>query len=224
MNLLRCHIHGFGKLSGMDLPFQNGLNLVFAPNEGGKTTLQRLLIAMLFGQLRPDLKSQRRLDWWVEQYKPWHGMEYGGVLWCSLGNGREVEIHRYFGRDETRLEIRSALGDDISSEYDKQKNGDVLFARTHLGLPKELFESVAVIRENRVAELNARDTIRDRIANLAQSGDEELSILRSLGSLDLALENIGSERAPTKPYKQALDLLQALQSERDALARRREEF
>jgi len=224
VNLLRCQIHGFGKLAGISLPFQNGMNLVFAPNEGGKTTLQRFLIALLYGQLRSDLRSQRRLEPWVDQYKPWRGADFGGILWCRLASGRELEIHRMFGKEEARVEIRASTGEEISGEYEQQKNGEILFARTYLGLPKELFESVAVIRENRAAELNGRDALRDRIANLAQSGNEELSIHQSLDGLDEAMESIGSDRAPTKPYKQAVDLLQSLKEERDALLKRREEF
>jgi uncharacterized protein YhaN len=224
VKLLRCQILGFGKLSGISLPFHGGMNLVFAPNEGGKTTLQRFLIGLLYGQLREDLKTQRRLESWVEQYKPWRGTDYGGILWCRLASGRELEIHRLFGKEDARVEIRTSTGEEISGEYEQQKNGEILFTRTHLGLPKELFESIAVIRENRAAELNGRDALRDRIANLAQSGDEELSIRQSLDGLAQALENIGSDRAPTKPYRQAMDRLESLRSEREALVKRREEF
>ena len=224
MNLLRCQILGFGKLAGISLTFHNGLNLVFAPNEAGKTTLQRFMIALLYGQLRDALKSQRRLESWVDHYKPWRGADYGGTLWCRLANGRELEIHRMFGKEEARVEIRTSTGEEISGEYEQQKNGEILFARTHLGLPKELFESVAVIRENRAAELNGREALRDRIANLAQSGDEELSIRLSLDELSRALESIGSDRAPTRPYRQAADQLESLKSERETLLKRREEF
>jgi DNA repair exonuclease SbcCD ATPase subunit len=222
--ILRSHILGFGKLRDLALDFQRGLNLVFAENEGGKSTLQRFLVGLLYGQLRSDLRVQRRLESWVEQYKPWHGPEYGGVLWCRLADGREMEIHRSFGKEETRIEIRSSAGEDITSQYDQQRNGEVLFAQLHLGMPKELFESVGVIRENKVAEIYGRETIRDRIANLAQSGDEELSVRRSLSKLQEKQDSIGSERAPTKPYKQAQDLVQVLQAERKALEERRSQF
>ena len=224
MNLLRCHILGFGKLKDLPLSFEHGLNLVFAPNEGGKSTLQRYLIAMLYGQLRPDLRTQRRLEPWVEEFKPWHGTEYGGALWCCLQNGRELEVRRVFGKDEARIEIRAATGEEITLTYEQQRNGEVLFARFHLGLPKDVFESIAVIRENRVAELNSRDTLRDRISNLAQSGDEEQSVPQSLGLLEASLEAIGSERAPTKPFKQTQDLIEALRAERQSLDARRLEF
>ncbi len=224
MNLLRCQIPGFGKLAGLSLEFRTGLNLVFAANEGGKSTLQRCLTALLYGQLRADLKSQRRLDPWVEQYKPWRGDAYGGVLWCRLDSGREIEIHRSFGREDARIEIRASTGEEITREYEQQKNGDVLFARTHLGLPKDLFESIAVIRESRLTDLSSQDSIRDRITNLAQSGIEELSVRQSLDRLRELMDGIGSERAPTRPYALALEQLASLQAERDGLAARRAEY
>lgn len=224
MIFLRSQILGFGKLRDRTLEFQDGLNLIFAANEGGKTTLQRFLVGLLYGQLRSDLRIQRRLDPWVEQYKPWHGQQYGGILWCRLADGREIEIHRSFGKDETRIEIRSSSGEDITRQYEQQRNGEVLFARAHFGMPKELFESVGVIRENRVAEIQGYETIRDRIANLAQSGDEELSIRQSLARIQEKLDAIGSDRAPTKPYKQAQELVQTLKSERKALEDRRVQF
>jgi DNA repair exonuclease SbcCD ATPase subunit len=224
MILLRCHILGFGKLGNCSFDFQNGLNLVFAPNEGGKSTLQRFLVGLLYGQLRSDLKVQRRVDPWIDQYKPWHGSEYGGILWCRLADGREMELHRYFGREETRIEIRSITGEDITRQYDQQRNGEVLFAVSHLGMPKGLFESVGIIRENKVAEIEGYETIRDRIANLAQSGDEELSTRQSLTNIQDKLDLVGSERAPTKPYKQAMDLVQAIQDERKEVDNRRAQF
>jgi DNA repair exonuclease SbcCD ATPase subunit len=224
MIFLRSHIVGFGKLSDLSIQFQKGLNVLFASNEGGKSTLQRSFIGMLYGQLRSDLRVQRRLQPWVEQYKPWHGTEYGGVLWCRLADGREVEIHRSFGKEETRTEIRTSTGEDITKLYERQRNGEVLFARFHFGMPEELFESVGVIQENKVAEIGAHRTIRDRIANLAQSGDEDLSIRTSLARLEEVLDSIGSERAPTKPYKLALDQLEGLRSEFEILEKRRAQF
>jgi DNA repair exonuclease SbcCD ATPase subunit len=224
MIFLRSHILGFGKLNDRKFEFDSGLNLVFAPNEGGKSTLQRFLLGLLYGQLRSDLRTQRRLDAWVDQYKPWHGSEYGGILWCRLGDNREVEIHRSFGKEETRCEIRSASGEDITRQYDQQRNGEVLFAHSHLGIPKGLFESVGIIRENQVSEIHGYESIRDRIANLAQSGNEELSIRKSLAKIQERVDTIGSDRAPTKPYKQAMDLVQALQDERKAGDERRVQF
>ncbi len=224
MIFVHSHILGFGRLRERKFDFRRGLNLIFAPNEAGKSTLQRFLVGLLYGQLRPDLKVQRRLDPWVEQYKPWHGSEYGGILWCRLADGRELEIHRFFGREESRIEIRTAAGEDITGQYEQQRNGEVLFGRFHFGMPKDLFESVALIRENKAAEISGYETIRDRIMNLAQSGDEELSIRASLEGIREKLDFIGSERAPTKPYRQEQDLVRSLRAEKKTADERRAQF
>ena len=213
MILLDGRIDGFGKLDRIKLDLVPGLNLIFAPNEGGKSTLQRFLIGMLYGQLRSDLKQQRRPEHWVERYKPWSGAEYGGMLRCRLGGGEEIEISRTFGKEESRLDIRTATGEDIASRYDRQRSGESLFADTHLGLSKSLFESLGVIRESHVADIGNYETIRDRIANLAQSGDEDLSVRQALDMLEKKLDGIGSERATTKPYKQTQDLIATLKAE-----------
>jgi uncharacterized protein YhaN len=224
MNLLHCRILGFGKLTDLDLDFDRGLNLVFARNEGGKSTLQHFLLSLLYGQLRHNLKSQRRLDAWAERFRPWRASQYGGILWCEIAGGRKLEIHRTFGKDENSVQIRTAAGEDITETYEKQKNGELLFAKPHLGMPKDLFESVAVIRENKVAELSGQNTIRDRIANLAQTGDEDISVHKSLEALQGALEAIGSDRAPTKPWRQVQDTLRSAQEELKALETRRAQF
>ncbi len=224
MIFLGGKVFGFGKLSDLALDFREGINLVFAPNEGGKSTLQHFLIGLLYGQLRPDLKTQRRLDPWADHYKPWYGGQYGGVLHCRTADGRDLEIRRFFGREESRLEIRTSTGEDITRLYGQQRNGEVLFGKHHFGLPKDLYESLGVIRENRAAELGSRATIRDRIANLAHCGHEDLSIRKSLDRLAETLESIGSERAPTKPYKQAIDLVRALELERKALDQQRARY
>jgi len=221
---LDSHILGFGKLRDFSIEFQKGVNLIFASNEGGKSTLQRFLVALLYGQLRSDLKVQRRLDTWVEGYKPWYGQEYGGMLRCRLADNRDLEIRRSFGKDENRIEIRTSTGEDITKQYEQQRNGEILFGKYHFGITKELFESVGIIRENRASEIQSRETIRDRIANLAHSGDEELSIRQSIAKIEEMLDSVGSERAPTKPYKQAMDLVRDLQEEKKAFVERREQF
>ena len=103
MILLSGHILGFGKFKDYKFGFDSGINVVFAPNEGGKSTLQRFVVGLLYGQLRSDLKLQRRLEPWVDCYKPWYGQEYGGMIYCRLADGRELEIRRSFGRDDARL-------------------------------------------------------------------------------------------------------------------------
>jgi hypothetical protein len=45
-------------------------------------------------------------------------------------------------------------------------------------MPKEPVESVGRVRKNRVAEISGCETVGDRIASPAQSGNEQLSMPR----------------------------------------------
>ena len=49
MNILRCHIENFGSLCGLDYEFGGGLNALYSPNGGGKTTLACFIKAMFYG-------------------------------------------------------------------------------------------------------------------------------------------------------------------------------
>ena len=49
MKLKRLEINGFGKLVKQVYEFSPGLNLIYGRNEGGKSTLQRSILAALYG-------------------------------------------------------------------------------------------------------------------------------------------------------------------------------
>ena len=49
MKLLELHLAGFGRLVDQTFTFAPGLNLIYGPNEAGKSTLQRAIMALLYG-------------------------------------------------------------------------------------------------------------------------------------------------------------------------------
>ncbi|XOS91917.1 ATP-binding protein [Brevibacillus laterosporus] len=51
------HIKGFGKWQERTFTFAPGLNLFYAPNEAGKTTLLQALVASLYGMKKILSKS-----------------------------------------------------------------------------------------------------------------------------------------------------------------------
>ena len=76
-----------------------------------------------------------------------------------LADGREIEMHRFSERKKRGS--KSALPPEKTSpDYERQRNGEVLFALFHLGIPKDPSESASMIRENKVAEIHGYGTIR----------------------------------------------------------------
>ncbi|HOS52609.1 MAG TPA: AAA family ATPase, partial [Fervidobacterium sp.] len=74
MFLRRAKIEGFGKLTDKEFSFKPGMNVVFGPNESGKTTLAKFLLYTLTAPNQDALK-----------FKPWNGNKFGGLVETSDG-------------------------------------------------------------------------------------------------------------------------------------------
>ena len=59
MNIKEIRIDNFGKLSGVQIELRQGINLVYAPNEGGKSTLHAFIRGMFFGMPRMRGRAAR---------------------------------------------------------------------------------------------------------------------------------------------------------------------
>ncbi|MGB9795261.1 AAA family ATPase [Fervidobacterium gondwanense] len=86
MFVRKIHIDGFGKFVDKDFQFGPGLNVVYGPNESGKTTLSKFL-----------LYSLTRTNTNVSKYKPWGLDVFGGYVETS--DGRYI-----FGDDENTIQ------------------------------------------------------------------------------------------------------------------------
>ena len=49
MKLIACHINNFGKLSDLNINFNDGVNVINQPNGWGKSTLAAFLKTMMYG-------------------------------------------------------------------------------------------------------------------------------------------------------------------------------
>ena len=82
----------FGKLDNETLTFTEGLNIITAPNEWGKSTWCAFMVAMLYGIETSQRTSSKGLAD-KERYAPWSGKPMSGrmdILW----NGRKITLER----------------------------------------------------------------------------------------------------------------------------------
>ena len=83
----------FGKLDRRTLPLSGGLNILYAPNESGKTTWSVFLRTMLYGldtRERGPLADKNR-------YLPWSGTAMEGLMDLEIQN-RRITLTRHTGR------------------------------------------------------------------------------------------------------------------------------
>ncbi len=82
----------FGKLEHETLTFQEGLNIIEAPNEWGKSTWCAFLVNMLYGiDTRVRTTKDALAD--KERYAPWSGSPMSGSIDLNW-NGRDITIQR----------------------------------------------------------------------------------------------------------------------------------
>lgn len=207
MRIDSLFIEGFGRLVGKRFELGPGLNLIVGPNEAGKSTLQHFLVGMLYGQKRRGARREASPE--QGRYRPWSGVPYRGVLTYSLADGRAYRVERSFEPD--RVQVWDAVtGEDLSPTFTMDRRKELLFAETHLGLSEEGFRSTAWVGQGAIGHLAGGAELVQRIANLQESGQEELSVRAAQEWLAAQARQIGSDRAPTRPLAKTAKQLQEL--------------
>lgn len=90
MFIKKIHILNFGKISDMHLGVSKGLNVIYAPNESGKTTLLSFIKYIFYGTKQK--KSHGDLTF-KERYMPWSGLPMSGSIEFEDNTG-EYSVQR----------------------------------------------------------------------------------------------------------------------------------
>ena len=77
MTIDKIYIANFGKLTDLTIIPSDGLNIIYAPNESGKSTLLSFIKYMFYGT---KVKKARGDMTFKEKYMPWNGMPMS----CSI--------------------------------------------------------------------------------------------------------------------------------------------
>ena len=203
MKLRRLTIAGFGRLSGHTLAFADGLNVVYGPNEAGKSTVAAAIVASLYG-------SGRRKEHW----RPWDNSAYATTLFYELSDGRSFEVQRDYNRDAKGVHVYDRDGNDVA--------GDVAMGKTiapgevHLRIPHDAFVNASCVLQQSV-EIDADHnvSIATALARALDGGPKEDAALGAVKRLEDARRlHVGTPRSTVNNPLRAL---------RDALAERERE-
>ncbi len=157
----------FGRLEHQELSLAPGLNVLYAPNESGKSTWGAFLRTMLYGlstRERGPLADKNR-------FMPWNGAAMQGRMDVSTADGTYT-ILRDTKRAAAPMGEFSCTYTDTATSVDgitAQNAGEVL-----LGVPREVFERSAFIAQNSLAVEQDAELER-RIAALITTGEEDTS-------------------------------------------------
>ena len=214
MKINKLKINSYGKLKEKEINLKNGINIIYGQNESGKSTLIKFIINSFFG-ISKNKNGKELSDY--DKYKPWQGEEFSGKIEYELDNKKKFEIYRDFNKKNPKIFNENM--EDISKEFniDKSKGNEFFFEQTKID--ENLFLSTLAINQNEVRlESQEQNVLIQKIANLAQTGDDSTSFKRVVDRINRRqLDEIGTERSREKPINIIGRNIQRLQEEKQEL-------
>ena len=196
MQINKININNYGNLSNKEINLDNKINIIYGKNEAGKSTLLNFTESMFFGA---NKNKGKKLIPDFDRYNPWNNGEYSGTIDYQLENGEEFHIYRDFKKKNPQ--ILNKLGKDISQEFNiDKKNGNQFFTE-QTGMDRSLIDSTIITEQNQVElDEGTQNQLLQKIANLSESGEEELSYKKIMDKLNkILLNEVGTERSQLKP-------------------------
>lgn len=160
----------FGKLQEQTLELQDGLNILQAPNETGKSTWCAFLLSMLYGV---NTKERDRAGSLADKnrYAPWSGASMSGRLDCRSGDDT-LTLFRTTRRQTAPMGDFQALYTGTADPVPGLTGANC--GETLLGVSREVYARSAFIRQGGVA-VSQDPGLERRIAALITSGEEDTS-------------------------------------------------
>ena len=205
MKINKIKINNFGNLSDKNIELKK-FNIIYGKNESGKSTLQSYIVSALYGiQKTKNGKAMSDFD----KYEPWNGGEFSGTINYALDNGDEYNVFRNFKNN--KVELTDATGKDVSGNYSIDKKLGNNFFTEQVNLDRSLVETTAFAEQKGIEiSQDSQNVLIQKIANLAESGDEDVSYKKAESNLKkMITEKVGTNQTSERPIniaKKNIDL------------------
>ena len=223
----------FGKLDGQTLTLSQGLNVICAPNEWGKSTWCAFIVAMFYGI---DTRARSGKDSLAdkERYQPWSGKPMQGRI-RLIHKGQDITIER---STKGKVPMGQFRAYDTGSGMTLPGLTGENCAQQLLGVEKSVFLRSGFIRLNEMP-VNQDEALRRRLNALVTTADES-GTAELLGGKLRELRNrcqyhrnglIPEEKKRLEELQEQLEVRRRLQErltqateEEDSLMRERQEL
>ena len=184
----------FGTLQNDSLELGDGLNVVFAPNESGKSTWCGFIKAMLYG-IDSAAREKAGVKPEKVRFAPWSGQPMGGRLDLEY-EGSELTLTRQ-GRGTAPLRDCTVVYAGTNTPVrgiDNAAPGVSL-----LGVSKDVFERSAFIGQGKLAGSASSPDLEKRIASIVQTGEEGSSVMEAQERIRAAMRRRRYNRSGRLP-------------------------
>lgn len=178
MTINKLELRAFGKFRDRSVDLQDGLNVLYAPNETGKSTLAGFIRYMLYGFPKNERSSASNPITTAQRFKPWQGGEVGGGMVVTV-DGRRITVVRE-GAKSVRLYDTLTMTDIPMT----REIGEELY-----GLALDTFESTAFFGQSALSHVSM-DEMEDKLKNMVTGADENVSYEKARDALNKAKNKI----------------------------------
>lgn len=208
----------FGRLQEQTLELREGLNILQAPNETGKSTWCAFLLAMFYGV---NTKERDRAGLLADKnrYAPWTGGSMSGRLDCRAGE-ESLTLFRTTRRQTAPMGDFQALYTGSADPIPGLTGANC--GETLLGVTREVYARSAFIRQGGMT-VTQDPGLERRIAALVASGEEDTSYTEAAEALKKQLNRRRHNKTGRLPALEAeLQETEALLASQAELVRQRE--
>lgn len=170
-------LNNFGKFSEKKVSFGEGLNVIYGPNEAGKTTLYTALGAMLFG-LDKQRGRAARTDSYTT-YQPWENRTwYEGRMKFVSGHKTFCLERNFYHNERTARLFCETDGEELSVE-----DGDLTML---LGdMSGELYFNTAAAGQLKMKPQDiVYSYLKNYIASIQEAGSRSVDVVKALSVLE----------------------------------------
>ena len=199
MRIKSLVVKSFGRFKDKSIEFNDGVNVIYGPNEAGKSTIHKFIESVFFGLFKSAVKRKQYLPD-HDKYLPWVGDRYEGSLTYSIkGTDYRIERNLIKGKDQVRI-YNVKTGEDVTkkAEYNSS-TGLYEPASLHFGVSRVIYRNTLSIGQLAMrTDAELADEVRDILINLGSGKAEDISVKKAVEAIQKKLDDIGTSRAKTK--------------------------
>lgn len=176
MKLKELNIVSYGKVNNRKIELKDNFNLIYGPNESGKSTIRSFIFNMFYGGTIPGSKRaiySREYD----KYLPWQNPKYEGGIVVEY-QGENYYFYRNFLKSRENFSINNMdTGEDSKKIFNVDTSRKVeILEEEFFGIKESTLRDLFVVTDEFTMSENLTYDLKDRILNYFSTQSEVISL------------------------------------------------
>ncbi|MDX1645260.1 MAG: AAA family ATPase, partial [Thermoanaerobaculia bacterium] len=207
MKLLVVEAVAFGPFADERLELSPRMNVVYGPNEAGKSSWHAAMYAGICGRRRNARRKEETE--FADRHRPWDDGAWAVNVLVELEDGRKIELRQDLDDPTASRALDPDLNRDITGQLASEGAPD---ASTLLGLSRETMFATSTVRQAEIVRVQAEaDSLQNQLqAATSKAGADRTAEAAIRRIEEYKSEHVGLRRSnSTRPLQAAIDGVRA---------------